>query len=386
MNSKLVLKILSLAAMIVLFANCSARNITTEANPFLDPNPVINITTKTGADPRAKEQWNLVKTGVSTANRQDGSRRIQAALLGTGVDYTHEDLAPNIFVNRKEWTELTPGQQNPMDHIDGDGNDYVDDFIGYDFVENDGLPFDRNGAGTAMAGVLGAATNNGVGISGVVPDISIVPVRFIDADGTMLLPNLFKALNYALNMKVDVILLHTPSYVFGSTSPPARRAQIAKLERDMLRNVLGEIKKAGIPVVASAGNTGSVVEGQDSLSVELAQNANVILVTSVDEKDVRPFIANFSRERVHTSAPGKDVLTTAPGNRYVKVSSTAVAAAHVAGALALGINQTYGRIEMRKLLEAVIKPEASDAVENLKYETIGGNRLNVAKYLSYIGK
>ncbi len=384
LNLKNVLSLLSLGALIV---GCSARSIVEESNPYLDPDPVINVQAKKGADPLQKDQWNLAKVGSSTTGGQEGSRRIRVAILSTGVDYTHEDLTQNVFVNRAEWVEQTNGRQTARDGQDNDSNGYSDDFIGYDFVENDGLPFDRNGAGTAMAGVVGAATGNSLGMAGVVPDISIVPVKFIDESGHVLLPNLFKALNYALTMKVDLVLLHTPAYTFGSTAEnPRMRGALAEMEKAMLNTTISDLGKAGIPVVASAGNSNSVVGGGSAatLTGELAKHNNVIVVTSVDQADVRPFLANHSKEKVHTSAPGKDVLTTQPGNRYEKLSSTSLAAAHVAGALALAINQTYGRLEPRKLVEGLLKAEASDPLANT-FETIGGNRLNITKYLNFLG-
>ncbi len=382
-------KTVSLVVLGAIFMSCSARDIVQEANPYLDPKPVTTFTTTRGEDPLAKDQWNIKTVGANATGglSQEGSRRVKVALLGTGVDYTHEDLAPNIWINRGEWTELTPGVQNATDQVDSEKNNYVDDFIGYDFVENDGLPFDRNGAGTAMAGVLGAATGNSKGIRGVVSDISIVPVKFLDGSGSMLFPNLLKALNYALDTKVDLVLLHTPSYEFGSTmAGTIEGLQLAEMERNMLRQTLENLKNASIPIVASAGNSGNIVDGKNSLLVEMAKFTNVIIVTAVDEKDARPPVANYGRERVHTSAPGHDVLTTAVGNKYEKASGTAIAAAHVAGALALAINQTYGRIEPRKLIEGFLKPEASDKLAgNMVFETIGGNRLNIPKYLSFLG-
>lgn len=383
LNLKNLLSLLSLGALVV---GCSARNIVEESNPYLDPDPVTNVQSKKGEDPQAKDQWNLAKIGSQSAADQEGSLRIKVAILSTGVDYTHEDLAQNVYLNRAEWVEQTNGRQSARDSEDNDKNGYTDDFIGYDFVENDGLPFDRNGAGTAMAGVLGAATGNSLGIKGVVPNVSIVPVKYIDESGHVLLPNLFKALNYALAMKVDLVLLHTPSYTFGSTAErPQMRAALAAMEKSMLNMIIDDLAKAGIPVVASAGNSNSVVGGGTAatLTGELAKHTNVIVVSSVDQADVRPFLANYSKEKVHTSAPGKDILTTQPGNRYEKISSTSLAAAQVAGALALAINQTYGRLELRKLVEGLLKAEASDPLAN-SFETIGGNRLNVTKYLNYL--
>ena len=379
---------LSLLALAGFFlANCSARDIVQEANPSLDPNPltVDSTSLKSGVDPLAAQQWNLDRILAKGLTSNDGSKRIVVAVIGTGVDYTHEDLAGNIYINRNEWKSLTPGAQDSRDGTDDDGNGYVDDFIGYDFVENDGLPFDRNGAGTSIAGVLGAVSNNSKGITGLVPNVSILPIRCVDSSGHILIPNLFKALKYALDMKVDVVLLHTPSYEFGSSAGnPELRQTMADLERQMLKVSIRGLEKAGIPIVASAGNTGPFVGKSNSLMVELSTSSNVVVVTSVDKADTVPFVATFSGERVHTSAPGTEILTTIPGNKYGPVSSTSVAAAHVAGAIALAVDRQFGKKEVRRLVEAFVQPAASDTVEALKFKVIGGNRLNVPKYLKYL--
>ncbi|MEK7358528.1 MAG: S8 family serine peptidase, partial [Bdellovibrionota bacterium] len=86
------------------------------------------------------------------------------------------------------------------------------------------------------------------------------------------------------------------------------------------------------------------------------------------------------------TAPGATVLTTQPGGRYADVSGTAVAAAHVGGAMALAISQFYGKHSTPTLLRAFLDPKASDVVQGLQFETMGGNRLNVDKFLTYVSK
>lgn len=388
-NQKMT-QIIALGLLGLALTGCSARTITKAANPFLDPMPVEAATaTKTGLDPRASEQWNMDKVGMKSlwANPTQGSRRVVVALLGTGVDYTHEDLAQNILVNRAEWRKLTTGAQNPIDDKDDDGNGYKDDFIGYDFVENDGLPFDRNGSGTAVAGIIGAGANNGIGIRGIAPEVSLLPVRFIDGSGSFFLPRLVQALEYALVQRVDVIVLHTPSYVFGAQSDLfADPEETAKIEKESFKQIMEKIQKARIPVIASAGNTGAQVDGSNMLLNSMKGFDNVVVVTSVDQVDKRPFIANFSMRDVHTSAPGAKVLSTQPGNRYEFVSGTAVSAAHVAGAMALAISAHYGKHSTPALLRSFLDPKASDVVQSLQYETMGGNRLNVQKFLDHVSQ
>jgi Subtilase family len=383
---KTSITLLACAAFLTL-AGCSARTVVKAANPNLDPAPVAegSIKKQAGIDPLAAQQWNIDKVGASalSGKANAGSRRVVTAILGTGVDYTHEDLAQNILVNRAEWRENAV-EQTPADGKDDDGNGYVDDFVGYDFVENDGFAYDRNGTGTAMAGIVAAVAGNSVGIRGVAPSVSVLPVRFIDGSGSFFLPHLVQALKYALAQRVDVIVLHTPSYVFGAMEQQGDKAEAAKIERGTLVEILSKIEQAGIPVVASAGNSASVVEGSDTVLSALKDFKNVVVVTSLDQADKRPFIANYSMRTVHTSAPGAKILTTQPGNRYEVMNGTALAAAHVGGALALAISAHYGKLPTTTFIQSLLKDKASDVVAGSQFETMGGNRLNVQKYLTYI--
>lgn len=356
------------------------REVVLEANPNLDPSPANRQSVPKVVDPMTTQQWNMKQVGMDQVWQQGNgqSRRITVAILGSGIDYTHEDLVNNVFVNKSEWKEKTPGKPNSLDQVDDDQNGYVDDFVGYDFVDHDGLPYDRHGSGTAMAGIIGAVADNGVGIRGIAPEISLLPVRFIDGSGQFKFPNLVSSIEYAVKMKADLIVLHLPSYVFKPNN--------AKVEKAMVAEVLKKVDASALPIVVSAGSSGlNLTKGEDLLSA-LRLSSNVIAVTAIDKNETRPAIANFGRDAVETSAPGEAVLSTSPGNSYQELSSTSLAASHVAGALALAINKNYGRITTRKMLEAFLKPEASDPVDPMKFETIGGNRLNIAKYLQYLSQ
>jgi subtilisin family serine protease len=121
-------------------------------------------------DPRLDELWGLENEGwtggtvdadIDAALAWDvtgGAAGTIVAVIDTGVDYTHEDLAANIWVN--------PGEI-PGDGIDNDGNGFVDDVHGYDFANNDADPMDDHSHGTHVAGTIGAVGNNGLGVSGI---------------------------------------------------------------------------------------------------------------------------------------------------------------------------------------------------------------------------
>ena len=131
------------------------------------------------ADIDAPEAWNVFTGSAATV----------VAVIDTGVDYTHPDLAANMWVN--------PGEI-PGNGIDDDGNGFVDDVHGYDFVNNDGDPMDDHGHGTHVAGTIGAVGNNGMGVTGVNWHVRIMALKFLDARGTGTVANAIRALDYAV--------------------------------------------------------------------------------------------------------------------------------------------------------------------------------------------
>src|SRR5436190_10162955 len=134
----------------------------------------------------ATEQWDLHNTGqmggiegsdIRAPDAWDvtlGDPSVVVAVIDTGVDYTHPDLAPNMWVNSGEI---------PDNQIDDDQNGYVDDVYGYDFVNQDGDPMDDYFHGTHVAGTIAAVADNGIGISGVAPGVRIMAVKFLDSSG-----------------------------------------------------------------------------------------------------------------------------------------------------------------------------------------------------------
>ena len=153
---------------------------------FAEPNYVLLDTAAFPNDPQFGEQWNLDNTGQSGGivdadiDAPDawalttGSAEVVVGLIDTGVDYTHPDLAANIWTN--------PGEV-PDDGLDNDGNGYVDDFYGWDFANGDNDPFDDNGHGTHVAGILAGVGGNGIGVTGVSWNSKVMPLKFLDATG-----------------------------------------------------------------------------------------------------------------------------------------------------------------------------------------------------------
>lgn len=374
--------------LLVLTACLDDRTILIKApNAYLVPMPLAIINATRGVDPLAETQWASKKIGIEDVWKDPsnaGTHRVTVAVLGTGIDYNHEDLRANIYVNQTENTIKKPGSTTPVDGIDDDGNGYVDDVVGWDAIENSGFAFDRSGSGTAAAGIIGAVHENGKGIRGINSNVSMIPVRYIDRNGYSTIPNLIKGLKYAIAVRPDVIFLHLGSLEFGFGARGTTKAKIAKTEETALSAVAAEVLRLQIPVVLSAGNAAAGGEKLKSVIRELSKLENVFVVTSVDQNDKRPFIANYGMDVVDTAAPGEDVLTTLPGNSYGRESGTFSAAAHVAGALALAISKYHGQVGYRQLFAALLSERGSDRIAGLEMEVNGGNRLNVQKFLSVL--
>lgn len=266
------------------------------------------------------DQWALCSCGVQSGwthlreqNLSGGSRNVIVAVIDTGVDYTHEDLKDNIWVNSKE---------TPDNGIDDDGNGYIDDVYGVNLETGTGSGMDDNGHGTHVAGIIAAANNTG--IVGLAYNVKIMPIKAGMASGYFTQAQITKGILYAYDHGADVINMS-----FGGSASTI--AVQDALELAYTRCVL----------VAAAGN--------DGLPNELRRNAApsypaalsyVMGVMSVDQNGVESSFTNYD-VRSYTSveyevyAPGSQILSTIPGNRYAVWSGTSMAAPYVSAAAAL---------------------------------------------------
>lgn len=286
------------------------------------PNYALRAAEVVSSDPLTPNMWGLsIQEGVAASSAWDittGSRDVVVAVIDTGIDYNHPDLAANIWTN--------PGEV-PANGIDDDGNGIVDDVHGANFVSGtlrNGDPYDDSEHGTHVAGVIGAALNNGVGGAGVSPQVSLMALKFMDAQGVGRLSDAIAAINYMVDLKVNRgvnVVVSNNSWGGGAFSAPLAAA-------------IEGAKAAGIVFIAAAGNAQQDVDLFPSYPSSY-ESDNVVAVGAVGRDGKLASFSNFGSEGVDIAAPGVDILSTAPGGSYKTLSGTSMATPFVSGALAL---------------------------------------------------
>lgn len=310
---------------------------------------------KVDGDIDAPEAWNLTT----------GSSSIIVAVIDTGIDYNHSDLAANMWRN--------PGEI-AGDGIDNDGDGFVDDVYGWDFANNDSNPMDDNNHGTHVAGTIGAVGNNGTGVVGVNWNVSLMALKFLDAAGNGFTSNAVLAINYATMMRErgnNVRVLNN-SWGGGGYSQP-------------LYDAIAASRDEGILVVAAAGNGGSDGVGDNNDSVPNYPSNytldNVIAVAATTRTDTLASYSNFGVTSVDLAAPGSSILSTTRNNGYTTMSGTSMATPHVAGVAALAWSlvpdATYQ--EIRSAIIAGVDPLAA-----LATKVASGGRLNANNTLNLL--
>ncbi|MBS7633362.1 S8 family serine peptidase [Candidatus Bathyarchaeota archaeon] len=239
--------------------------------------------------------------------------------MDTGVDWHHPDLANNIWNNTDEW----------IDGVDNDGNGFIDDVRGWDFVDTfidvwqgedgtvrDNDPMDFYGHGTHCAGIAGAVGNNSIGICGVTWNCKIMPVRagFMDTEGTgtLEIDDAAAAIIYAADNGADIISCSWGGHYDSHT----------------IHDAVNYAYQAGVLVVAAAGN-----EWTDIRTYPAAYD-EVIAVAATSSSDYTTFFTNFG-EWIELAAPGEDIYSTLPEASYDFASGTSMATPFVAGVAAL---------------------------------------------------
>lgn len=316
-------------------------------------------------DPLFANQWGLNNTGqdggkesadikaLQAWTKTIGSRRVVVAVLDTGVDYTHEDLASNM------WHPSKYGL--PLYSDDELGN--VNDENGFDATGEDN-PMDDNGHGTHCAGVIGADGDNGVGIAGINWKVEIMPLKFMNKRGNGSTSAAIAAINYVIARKKQGVNVRVISASWGST-------QYSKALEDAIR-AAGE---EGIIFIAASGNSSDDTDKRAHYPAGY-NLPNVVSVAALDRSDKLASFSNYGAKTVHVAAPGAAIVSTWLENGFRDASGTSMATPHVAGIAALVLSKEPN-ISVAKLKERLIG--AVDPLPALKDKTISGGRINAAK-------
>jgi subtilisin family serine protease len=294
------------------------------------------------ADIDAPEAWDL----------QTDASSVVVAVIDTGSQWNHPDLSDNIWTN--------PGEI-PGNGIDDDGNGYIDDVHGYDWVNGDGNPMDDHGHGTHTAGTIGAVTNNSVGVAGVCWKARIMPLKFLNSGGGGNISDAVLAVEYAMNNGANLSSNSWGCYCDANSMQPLSDA------------IQEGWDTKGMIFVAAAGNSADDNDTNPFYPASIGL-PYVFAVAATDAGDNLAGFSNYGRTSVDIGAPGDGVYSTWLGSSYTYLSGTSMACPHVAGAMALASAHCPDSDLLR--IKGKIMASA-DKIPSLQGKVLSNGRLNL---------
>lgn len=286
------------------------------------------------------QQWSLeaIQAGPArqVAYSTPGASPILIAVSDTGLDRTHPYLKPNIFPNPFE----THSQARAG--IDDDSNGFIDDFFGWNFAEQNNNTDDDFNHGTHVAGIIGAKENSQIDMAGVNPRALLLPIKWMK-EGSGWPADAVQSIEYAIQMKAKIL--------------NASWGGIGRTEA--LLNAVKKAERAGMIIVASAGNTkNNNDQNPRHPSFLTTEFSNVISVANSNTQDQLDPTSNFGTTTVDIAAPGVKILSTYPNSRYAELSGTSMATAIVSGvaSLMLTANPKLNPSEIKTILCQTAEP------------------------------
>ncbi len=303
-------------------------------------------------DPLFSQQWGLNSTHETDPDidaplawdMTTGDSNVVVAIIDGGVDYTHPDLAANMWTNDNEI---------PGDGIDNDLNGFVDDYYGIDTHNDDGDPMDDRGHGTHLAGIIGAVTNNGIGVAGVSWNTRIMAVKYLDENGFGSISDAIDAINYVIAMHDRGVNIKITNNSWGG-----------RTFSQSLSDAIGALADKDILFVASAGNDVQDLEIFPYYPASY-QQPNILVVGM--HGTVNQFIvdSNTGESIVDISAPGEKIISTALVNGasvcqdtdadgYSKCTGTSMSTAYTSGVAAL-VKSLYPNDSSQNLIDRIVR-------------------------------
>jgi len=377
-------------------------------------------------DPGTGSLWGMMSSGAGIKadqawNISTGSIKNVVGIIDSGIDYTHPDLYKNVFLNQgeirnlswftsiidndsdglitfwdlnsaKNWNgtaniqlhlndynsngyidagDLLDNRSGWEDGIDLDSNGYIDDLIGWDFVDNDNDPLDLNGHGTHVSGTIGAMGNNGLGVAGVNYQVQMAGLRFLDANGSGYTSDAIEATDYFTGLKT---LGHNGPDNFVATNNSWGGGGADTL----LSDAISRAEQAGLLFIAAAGNSST-----STLSYPAAYTQNnVISVAALTSTGGLASYSNYGSSWVDLGAPGSGIYSTLLNGSYGTYSGTSMATPHVTGAAAL-LATLFPTATAAQLKAALLDGTANGALAG---KTPTGDQLDLTVAINYLNK
>jgi subtilisin family serine protease len=296
-----------------------------------------------GDDIRATQAWDMFT----------GDPNFIIADIDTGIQYTHPDLAANIWTN--------PGEV-AANGIDDDGDGFIDDVHGWDFYTPDNDPMDQNGHGTHTSGTVGAVGNNGVGVTGVNWHCKLMAMRFLGPSGSGVSSGAVSCMQFLVAKNVKVSNNSWGGGPFDQT----------------LHDTIANSGSIGHLFVCAAGNNS---QNNDSTAFYPAtfNLSNQIVVAATTNDDLRASFSNYGLNSVALGAPGDNVYSTWLGSTYMYDSGTSMATPHVAGAVAMvyALNPTFTYQQVKYRILSTVRP-----IPSMAGITVSGGILDLAEAIA----